>query len=264
MAPPFGGCVQNDGGDREDDDGGGSVATTEPADDIPDVECNSPDSEGSNTVHDTHKRQRSDQTSSLDVSPALEAELKAFDEYRAAPLNRHRSGSAVVSATRASDRARILRFLSWLRASGRLNSRPTLAVFSHAKVGAAAQQYVKMMVEEKRRKYSYVTKIAGSLVAVARFAAFTAAQRGSAEGESLAELSALHLQCRNLGSQQDRFDVGKIPSSFLDWDGVQRARCNAEQKLAALPPDADEETGDRKLELTRDILILRLLARPPT
>ena len=68
------------------------------------------------------------------------------------------------------------------------------------------------------------------------------------------------MQCRTLARQQDQFSAGKVQSSWLSWDDIQKARCAAEEKLAALP-GADE--GSRKVDLVRDITILRLLADQP-
>ena len=100
----------------------------------------------------------------FEVSSKLEAELAAFDAHRAAPLNKSRKGVAVAPTTRESDRGRILRFLGWVGETYNLNSPPTLGLFAHANVGAAAQRYIKELVEERDRSYAYGAKIAASLV----------------------------------------------------------------------------------------------------
>eukprot|EP00966_Prymnesium_polylepis_P019227 443273-Prymnesium_polylepis.1 len=60
------------------------------------------------------------------MSPALEAELTAFDAHRAAPLNHSRKGIAVAPETRKSDFKRILRFMAWLNANFKFKAAPTL------------------------------------------------------------------------------------------------------------------------------------------
>ena len=87
----------------------------------------------------------------LEISPELEAELAAFDVYRAAPLNHSRKGVAVAPETRKSDRKRILRFMAWLNQTFKFKVPPTLGVFAHSQVGAAAQRYIKELVEKHGR-----------------------------------------------------------------------------------------------------------------
>eukprot|EP00966_Prymnesium_polylepis_P096446 2234962-Prymnesium_polylepis.1 len=105
----------------------------------------------------------------MDVSHALEAELKAFDAHRAAPLNHSRTGVAVAPETRKSDRKRVLRFMAWLNTNYSFKTPPTLGVFAQLQVSAAAERYIKELVEKHGCKYSYGAKMAASLVAVAGF-----------------------------------------------------------------------------------------------
>jgi hypothetical protein len=168
---------------------------------------------------------------------------------------------AVAPATRESDRGRILRFLGWVGETYNLKTPPTLGLFAHANVGAAAQRYIKELVEEHDRSYAYGAKIAASLVAVASFVGTrqsTAASPASATLEGpIAQLKALHLQCQQQARQHDKFDLGAKSDSWLDWDAVQRVRVAAETALEAAKSDAD------KLKLLRDVLILRLIADQP-
>eukprot|EP00966_Prymnesium_polylepis_P069014 1603155-Prymnesium_polylepis.2 len=140
----------------------------------------------------------------LDITPALDAELCAFDVHRTAVLNHDRKGMAVAPATRKTDRERVLRFMAWLTANYQFKSSPTLGIFAHPKVGAAAQRYIKELVETHGRKYSYGAKMAASLVAVAGFVSVR--RGGSPDGGVVVELSALHLQCRQQARQDDKFD----------------------------------------------------------
>ena len=62
----------------------------------------------------------------IEVSPTLARQLDALDAHRAVALNVERSGGCVVSATRESDRARILRFIQWMNDKLSFKSPPTL------------------------------------------------------------------------------------------------------------------------------------------
>ena len=166
-----------------------------------------------------------------------------------------RKGAAVAPTTRKSDRERVLRFLSWIGENYKVESALTLGVFVQPQVGAAAQRYIKELIEKHGRKFSYAAKIAASLVSVASFVSVR--RGGSPDSGVAAELSALHLQCRQQARQQDKFDLAERPDSWLDWDSVQRVRVAAEKALSAANTDA------KKLKLTRDVTVLRLLADQP-
>eukprot|EP00966_Prymnesium_polylepis_P243555 5632012-Prymnesium_polylepis.1 len=60
--------------------------------------------------------------------------------------------------------------MAWLNANFKFKVLPTLGVFVNPQVGAAAQRYIKELIEKHGRKYSYGSKMAASLVAVASFA----------------------------------------------------------------------------------------------
>ena len=108
------------------------------------------------------------------------------------------------------------------------------------------------------RKYSYCAKIAASIVAVATFAASRlASSDGSAVAQSVTQLTALHLQCRQQARQQDKFDLAEKPEAWLEWDAIQHVRVAAESALASAKSNA------KKLKLTRDVTVLRLLADQP-
>jgi hypothetical protein len=197
---------------------------------------------------------------SFEVSPRLEAELAAFDAHRAAPLNQSRKGVAVAPATRENDRGNIVRFLGWVNATYTLKSPATLGVFAHANVGAAAQRYMKVLIEERGLSYAYGAKIAASLVAVASFVGTRqtmsiAASTASAGTEGpIHQLKALHLQCQQQARQHDKFSLGAKSDTWLDWEAVQRVRVAAEEAA---------KTETASLKLVRDVLILRLLADQP-
>ena len=187
------------------------------------------------------------------MPPALAAELEAFDAFRAAPLNQNRKGVAVAAATRSEDRKRVLRFMSWLVGMGKLSTM-TLAIFASAQIGTAAQRYVKVLVEQQHRKYSYAAKMVGSFLAAARFASV---RRAGKYNGAVAQLEALHQQCLQQGRIQDKFDVAKKPAAWLDWNSVQEVRVAAEEALNKATSD------ETKSKLIRDVTILRLLADQP-
>ena len=194
-----------------------------------------------------------------DVSPTLARELDALDTYRSQALNLNRQGASVAAATRESDRARLTRFLVWVNAKYALKSPATLTIFAHSKIGAAAQRYIKELVETHERKYSYAAKLAASFVIAAKFVAAhrTTVQASTTGDTPVAQLSALHNQCRQQAHQQDKFDVGEKPDAWLDWEAVQRARVTAEAAISSAKTDAE------KFKFVRDVTVLRLLADQP-
>ena len=141
------------------------------------------------------KRQRVDRHAH-ELSPALEAQLAAFEVHRSKPLNPWREGVAVATATIQSDRARVVRFMNWLMSKYTFKLPPALAILLHPNFGTVAKRYVEELAAEK-------------------------------------------------------------PTSWLDWDAIQRVRVAAEEALAAAKFNAD------KLKLTRDVTVLRLLADQP-
>ena len=260
--------------EEKDSDGGASIAPTEvmdereediasggeAAEDTPPPPVSAPQHTDSGRAA---KRQQVEKEKSPihDVSPALALELEGFDSYRSTPLNVNRKGGSVVQATRESDTARILRFLAWLNTTFKFKTLPTLTIFAHSKVGAAAQRYIKELVETNGRKYSYAAKMAASFVIAAKFVAArqtAAAVSMTADGTPVAQLTALHNQCRQQARQDDQFDVGgDKPAAWLNWDAVQRVRVAAETALSTAKTKAE------KLKLTRDVTVLRLLADQP-
>ena len=246
------------GGGRGDE---ASISGTESIDEVLDADGDDDAHEASPAAPAEPKQSYSGNTAERQhtgfyISPVLEAQLAAFDVHRSAPINQHRKGASVTKTTRQSDRGRICRYLKWLAVTYALKTSPTLNVFLHASIAAAAQRYIKEMIEQHQRKYSYASVIAASLVAVASFAA-TRRQVGRPVNGVLAQLQALHLQCRKLARRDDKFEVAEKPASWLDWDAVQRVRCAAEEALAA------SESEKERLKLTRDVTILRFLADQP-
>ena len=163
----------------------------------------------------------------FDVSPTLETELGEFDAHRAVALNRERKSLSVAPATRKTDRERVLRFIAWLSANYKFKAAPTLGVFVQPQVGAAAERYIKELTDKHGRKYSYVAKIAASLVAVASFVGVR--RGGSPNNGIVSQLFALHKQARQQARQQAKFDLAEKSTNWLDWDAVQRVRVSAEK-----------------------------------
>jgi len=111
---------------------------------------------------------------------------------------------------------------------------PTLTVFAHSRIGPVAHQYIKVLVEKHGRRYSYAAKMAASFVIAAKFVASrrTATTTNAAGDTPVAQLAALHRQCRQQARQQDQFDVGG-KAEFLEWEAVQRVRVTAEKALGS-------------------------------
>ena len=250
-----GGSGNDDDSDDDSSDHAVSLAGTEVVDEPVVVGDDEDDDEPKQA---TPIKSQHVQLSPIDVTPQLEAELRGFRAHRVTPLNQTRKGVAVTQATCESDRVRVLRFLAWLRSTYKLKSPPALGVFSNANIGKAARRYVEDLVEVQGRKYSYSAKIAASLVAVANFVATRRASRGDTTStQPVAELTALHLQCRQQARQEDKFDLAERPESWLDWDAIQRVRVAAETALSTATTNA------KKLTFTRDVMVLRLLADQP-
>ena len=258
---------EDDDGDDDEDNDDASVAATEVMDEHREEEGFSSDAEPEEAVASppgtaapppVASERKKVKVAKFEVSAALARQLDALDAHRAVALNVERAGGCVVSATRESDRARILRFIQWMNDTIAFKSPPTLTVFAHSRIGPVAHQYIKELVEKHGRKYSYAAKMAASFVIAAKFVASrrTATTANAAGDTPVAQLAALHRQCRQQARQQDQFDVsGK--AEFLDWEAVQRVRVAAETALGSA------KTKAAKLKLIRDVTILRLLADQP-
>ena len=256
---------EGDGGDDEAEDDA-SVAATEVMEERLEEEdlCN--DAEAGETVASSSgfaaQDAASDHTTKkvkmakLEASPALARQLDALDAHRSVALNVQRAGGCVVPATRESDRARILRFIKWMGDTLTFKSPPTLTIFAHSRIGPVAHQYIKELVEKHQRKYSYAAKMAASFVIAAKFVASRRTTTTATDDVPVAQLAALHRQCSQQARQEDQFDVGR-KMAFLDWEAVQRVRVAAEKALGSA------KTKAAKLKLTRDVMVLRLLADQP-
>ena len=107
--------------------------------------------------------------------------------------------------------------------------------------------------------------MAASFVIAAKFMAAqrttsvsTASVSTASVGAPVAQLCALHNQCRQQAAQEDQFDVGgDKPTAWLDWEAVQGVRVAAEDSLCSATTKAE------RLKLTRDVAVLRMLADQP-
>ena len=254
---------EEDRGDDEADNDDVSVAATEVMEEQLEAEDFCSDAEAGEAIASTPAAQHaSDHTpkkvkvAELEVSPALTRQLDALDAHRAMALNVERSGGCVASSTRESDRVRILRFIKWMNHTLTFKSPPTLTIFAHSRIGPVAHQYIKELVEKHERKYSYAAKMAASFVIAAKFVASRRTTTTTTDDTPVAQLAALHMQCRQQARQESNFDVGG-KTDFLDWEAVQRVRLAAEKALGSA------KTKAAKLKLTRDVTVLRLLADQP-
>ena len=254
--------------DKSDDNDGGddgeSVATTEAAeseeasdssdegDDATSVAATEPvGGEGAAMTASALETRAAKRQHVAGIAGSVEAELEAFAAWRTAPVNTARKRAAVLPATSESDQIRIMRFLSWLVATYKFKSPLNVTIFCHASLAPAAERYIKQLVASGR-KYSYASKMASSLVAVASFVQARGGGKLPDHG-TVAQLTSLHRQCCHQAAQQSKFDLEAKP--FLEWDAVQRVRVAAEEALAAAQP--------KPLKLLRDVTLLRLIADQP-
>ena len=82
----------------------------------------------------------------------------------------------MASATRESDRVRILRFIKWMSHTLTFKSPPTLTIFADSRIGPPGgartnRQSMKELIEKHERKYSYAAKMTASFVIAAKFVA---------------------------------------------------------------------------------------------
>jgi hypothetical protein len=188
------------------------------------------------------------------VPLALEAELEAFQAYRADALNIRRKGAAVAPATMQNDRATCLRFLGWLSAERSIQ--PGLGVFAVAETAEWAEEYVKAL-HAKGLQWSSLSNYSNSLVTVCAYvySAFPIDMSVLAlEVTPLDQLARLRSQCEGQAVQQKLF-ARKDPN-FLDWGDANRARAKAEAAFRAA-------TGKRQILLLRDWLLASLLTCMP-
>ena len=197
------------------------------------------------------------------VPAELEAELHALEQWRVVPINMSRKSVAVAPITAATQRENVVRLLGWLEREKR-TTRPGLHVFASPNIGRAVDLYVKFLVEEKRRKYTTIAGYLASFVAAARF---VHAQRSKdlppgahLDTGPIDDLKSIHMQVLQQARRQATFDLASPPKETLDWSQVQRARCRAQQALAALTADSD--ATERK-QATRDVAILMFLTHQP-
>ena len=254
---------EDEGGDDSQGDGdpvddvsgsdGVSIADTEVMDEPEVVGDDGDAGEPSPALH-AAKRQHVD-LEPITITPKLEAELTAFDAYRAALINQSRDGGASATATRNQDRSHILRFFAWLVNQKLLKRDATLTLFAHQFIGTAVERYVKDLLHQHARTWAYAARLLSSFVAAARF---VVAQRGGQDANgAIAKLTALHSQSTQQARTESKFSLAKKPAGFLDWDAVQRVRAAAETGLLAAKTDA------AKLKGVRDVTVLRLLADQP-
>jgi hypothetical protein len=244
------GGFDNSSDGSESDDGGGAVTDVEEEPPSVDVVADEAGSSG---------RQRASSAYALEeaaIPAGLEAELIAFAKWRISAINRDRKGIAVAATTAVQERNNVLRLLGWLRTVKKLVT-PTMAIFASPQIGLAVQRYVELL-NDQGRKWSTLSMYVGSFVAAARF---VHAQRAVGDSSSsIDQLEALHVQTLQRARQQTAFDLANPPPRWLDWSDVQRARCTAEEALAALDGKASPL---KRQQLTRDVALLMMLTYQP-
>jgi hypothetical protein len=257
---------EEEGKEEEEEDGAGGAAGSAAAgpsnpdggDDPRDEHCPSTDEEVD--PPDVEHKDKAPRTASYALSEIpveLEVELSALEEWRTSPINQNRKGTAVADITSDNQRKNILRLLGWLVHQKKL-ARPTLMAFASEQIGAAVQLYVKFLLEEKGRKYSSIAQYLSCFISAAQF---LQSRRADASSKPVDNLKSMHAQAMQMARQQATFEQTTPSKPTLDWADVQRARCRAEEALAALGQDADPV---KRQELTCDVaLMMCLTAQAP-
>ena len=195
------------------------------------------------------------------VSKTLEQQFSAFERHRCALINRQRSGKAVASVTAADDRRSILHFFSWLQHVKGVKA-PSFRHLAHPQLGAIVQEFV----EEKSLtcKHARIAKLVGSLINASRFTLAHLAAKSppgvTVSQKPLEELMAIHSQALAESRQETKFGAASPPKAWLDWAACQKARAMAQGILA----NCDEsDSDDKRLELTGDVCLLKVLTGLP-
>ena len=192
----------------------------------------------------------------IDVSPALESQLLAFQRHRRALVNRQRKGKAVALVTTSNDRQSLLHFFAWVKHAKGVHA-PSFQLFANPRIGAVVEEFI----EEKEQtcQHARIAKLVASLVSATRFthAVLSAkAKPGQTVSQRpLNELLALHAQVLSAARQEAKFSVAVKPKGWLDWADCQRARLAAETMLA--------RHRAPNLDLTRDVCLLKVLTGLP-
>ena len=192
----------------------------------------------------------------MDVSPALESQLLAFQRHRSALVNRQRKGKAVALVTTSNDRQSLLHFFAWVKHTKGVHA-PSFQLFANPRIGAVVEEFV----EEKEQtcQHARIAKLMASLVSATRFthAVLSAkAKPGQTVSQRpLNELLALHAQVLSAARREAKFSVAVKPKGWLDWADCQRARLAAETMLA--------RHRAPNLDLTRDVCLLKVLTGLP-
>ena len=263
---------EGDGDESEDGGGGGggaggsaaagpsSAHGDDPSDDAyaeTEEEENAPDVDGVSSSKGNAPRQAS--YALAEIPPDLNAELNALEQWRISPINMSRKAVAVAEITAGTQRQNVVRLLGWLVHEGKL-ARPTLNAFASAQIGAAVQLYIKFLVDEKRRKYSSIAVYLCSFIAAARFVHARRSNGATAgatvDAKPVGDLKSMLAQVLQMARQQTAIELTKPSKPSLDWADVQRARCRAQEGLAALGKDANPA---QRQELTRDVALMMCL-----
>ena len=83
------------------------------------------------------------------IPPALVKELEDYVAFRCEPLNRLRTGAAVVDTTVGNDKATVLRFLGFLKSTHEIS--PGLGVFAKTTTAEWVELYLKHLQEKELR-----------------------------------------------------------------------------------------------------------------
>lgn len=186
------------------------------------------------------------------VPAGLEAQLRAYKDWRLCPLNYQRQGNAVVDVTAEHDCATVLRFLAYAQQEHGV-SEPSLALFGSARLADVAQAWLEQM-RARGLLYSTLANYTNSLCNVV---AHWWDSEGAIEEAALqldpqppSALLRLRAQCEAQSKQQQLY--AKKPANWLDWDKAQEARV----KCAEAWSKARTLSHDAKVALLKEYLVL--------
>ena len=183
------------------------------------------------------------------VPPALDAQLKAYKDWRLQPLCFQRSGNAVVDVTADNDCTTVLRFLAYAQAEHGVDP-PSLDLFGKAALASIAQAWLDQM-RGRELMFSTLANYTNTLCNIAAYWF-----DGGGDVEDGAEgcpdaLLRLRAQCESQAKQQQLY--ARKPANWLEWDKAQEARVKCEEAWAK----AGSLSHDKRVALLKELLVLQ-------
>ena len=160
------------------------------------------------------------------IPPALVKELEEYVQFRCEPLNRLRTGTAVVDTTVSNDKATVLRFLGHLKTTHEIV--PGLGVFAQPTTAEWVEAYLKHL-QEKELRWSTLANYVNSLISVTQYVYHTfqiTAEIAEMQTSPLDQMLSMRSQCEAEAKHQALYS--RRDKNWIDWDKAQVARQTAE------------------------------------